>query len=169
MWRVFRRYHYLTSGLNSSAQCYCAYFDGEPVAFCAVLHHPHRVINLKRVTRLVVLPDYQGIGIGSKMLQIVARHYDNLGFLFNICTSAKNLIMKLAKGSDFKLLSYQSTHGLNNGEAINEAFFRSNRQHNDTRLRKIATFRFKGTAKKKFNAPCVNRRAVSSSARRPAR
>lgn len=47
------------------------------------------------ISRLVILPDYQGIGIGYKFLTAVANLYHNNGFDVRIVTSAKNLIYKL--------------------------------------------------------------------------
>ena len=69
-----------------------------------VLHQPHSMnAKLKRASRLVVLPDYQGIGIGGKFLDIIAQYYTKQGFDFTIVTSAKNLIMKLSKSDDWSM------------------------------------------------------------------
>lgn len=67
-WRLFRDHHYLAATLHPAAQCYMAMLDGEPVAFCAMLH----TMGFKgywRVSRVVVLPDYQGIGIGTRLME----------------------------------------------------------------------------------------------------
>lgn len=67
-----------------------------PVAFLGVLHQPTRQrLPLKRVTRLVVLPDYQGIGIGRAFLDAIAELYLRDGFMFEIKTSARNLVASL--------------------------------------------------------------------------
>lgn len=63
----------------------------------AVIHQPSKNKKIKRVTRLVILPDYQGIGLGTKFLNIIAKYYSNLGYDFSIVTSAKNLIYSLKK------------------------------------------------------------------------
>ena len=69
MWKLFAPYHYLSASLNKSARCFCAYWDNEPVAFIAILPQPSGAFkNGWRVSRLVVLPDYQGLGIGIVML-----------------------------------------------------------------------------------------------------
>lgn len=63
-WRLFARYHYLTAELVNSAQCFCAFIDEQPVAFAGVLYRPHpRVANIYGVSRLVTLPDFQGLGL----------------------------------------------------------------------------------------------------------
>lgn len=71
------------------------------------MHQPHgENAKIKRVSRLVVLPDYQGIGLGKKLLEFVAKIYKTKGFDFSIKTSAKNLIETLRKSNDWMLVSY---------------------------------------------------------------
>lgn len=68
-----------------------------------VLHQPSIHPKLKRVSRLVILPDYQGIGLGSRFLDIIAQYYVSLGFDFSIVTSAKNIVHKLYNSKSWRL------------------------------------------------------------------
>lgn len=73
----------------------------------AVLHQPHSVNKkLKRCSRLVILPDYQGIGLGIKFLNIIAEHYKKKGYDFSIVTSAKNMIHALRKSEKWIMTNY---------------------------------------------------------------
>lgn len=83
--------------------CYGLYNDNNDIiGFCAVLHQPHSVNRkIKRVSRLVILPDYQGIGLGTKFLNIIADYYNNQGYTFTIVTSAKNMICALNASDDW--------------------------------------------------------------------
>jgi len=82
----------MSTDLNPSAHCYIAYLENNPVAFFAVLHFPHdKVKNFKKVHRLVVLPDYQGLGIGHIFSTEIANTYINNGFRFIITSSTKSL------------------------------------------------------------------------------
>ena len=75
------------------------------VAFIGVIHFPHpKNKKIKKVTRLVVLPDYQGIGLGVAFLNAVAEIYK--GYDFRITTSAKNLIYALNKHKNWRLDDY---------------------------------------------------------------
>jgi len=57
----------MSGKLHQGAQCYGGYVDGRLVAFSAFVHFPHpKIKNLKMGHRLVVLPDWQGLGIGGK-------------------------------------------------------------------------------------------------------
>lgn len=84
-----------------------------------VLHQPHGINKkIKRVSRLVILPDYQGIGLDTKFLEIVAQHYIKQGFDFSIKTSAKNLIYSLKKSKNWCFLSYSKNNCLSMASAI---------------------------------------------------
>jgi GNAT superfamily N-acetyltransferase len=71
---MFRQYHYLNGSLGSTARCYVAVYEDRPIAFIAVVHVRMRT-RYYRVSRLVVLPDYQGIAIGKRLLNFVAELY----------------------------------------------------------------------------------------------
>ncbi len=71
---MFRQYHYLNSSLVPHARCYCALYRDRPIAFIAVVHI-HMRARYCRVSRLVVLPDYQGIGVGKRLLNFIAELY----------------------------------------------------------------------------------------------
>lgn len=58
------------------------------------------------MTRLVILPDYQGIGLGTKFLEAIAKLYIKQGYDFSIVTSAKNLISALSKKKNWCLIRY---------------------------------------------------------------
>jgi len=92
MWQMFRQYHYLNSALPPTARCYVAIYLGKPIAFIAVVHVRMRT-RYYRVSRLVVLPDYQGIGIGKRLLNFVAELYTSQTNLpFYILTSNPQII-----------------------------------------------------------------------------
>jgi GNAT superfamily N-acetyltransferase len=91
LWQVFRQYHYLSGSLSSASRCYAAYLNERPVAFIAIIQ-AHFAAHYWRVSRLVVLPDYQGIGIGKRLLNFVAELYTSQSRLpFYILTSNPQL------------------------------------------------------------------------------
>lgn len=57
----------------------------------------------KRVHRLVVLPDYQGIGIGTTFIKEVAKMVSNRGFELNLTTTTPSLIYALKKDPQWVL------------------------------------------------------------------
>lgn len=106
--------------MASASQCFGLYNENnEIVGFCAVLHQPHSINKkIKRCSRLVILPDYQGIGLGYKFLNIVAEYYRAKGFDFSIVTSAKNLISKLIKSNRWRTISISKSQYSTKSSAI---------------------------------------------------
>ncbi len=77
-WSLFAKHHYLNAKNSSAANCYLATWDGLPVAFCSALPQLGRK-GVWRLSRSVVLPDYQGVGIGSRVSEAVAEIYKSRG------------------------------------------------------------------------------------------
>ncbi len=89
---MFRHYHYLNGSLASTARCYIAVYQDKPIAFIAVVHTRMKS-NYYRVSRLVVLPDYQGIGVGKLLLSFIAELYTSQTKMpFYIVTSNPQII-----------------------------------------------------------------------------
>lgn len=66
LWERFKKYHYMTSELNEASTCFVFTWNNKMVAFNAILPMPSGSYkNAWREHRLVVLPDFQGLGIGS--------------------------------------------------------------------------------------------------------
>ena len=71
-WSVFSKHHYLSDSLNKSAQIYVGLVNDEPAIMTAILPLINaNVKNARRISRTVVLPDYQGIGLGNKFVDMV--------------------------------------------------------------------------------------------------
>jgi len=92
-WNLFKEFHYLSANHNNASHKYIAEIGGEPVAWCSILHFPHpKVSNFKRIHRIVVKPDYQGIGLGGKFMSVLAKQYVEDGFRIRLVTSSPNFI-----------------------------------------------------------------------------
>ena len=101
-WELFKEFHYLNANHNNAAHKYIAEINGEPVAWCSVLHFPHpKVKSVKRIHRIVVKPDYQGIGVGGKFMSILAKNYTEKGFRIRLVTSAPSFIHGLATSKNW--------------------------------------------------------------------
>lgn len=74
-WSYFKPHYYLDLAMPVAAQYFIGSIDGEPVAHLAVA--PMFQGKHYRATRLVVMPEWQGIGVGTKFLNEVCRlHLD---------------------------------------------------------------------------------------------
>lgn len=122
LWQKFRRYHYLNTDLNVSAKCYALIYEGQAIGFCAVLHTPRPSgKNLKRVHRLVILPEYQGIGLGSKFVSLIAETYTKLGYDMRITSATKTIYNALLGHPNWCLVHvgrYVPHHGRSLGTSM---------------------------------------------------
>ena len=101
-WQEFKEFHYLSHEHNNSAHKYIAEIGGQPVAWCSVIHFPHpKVKKMKRVHRIVVKPDYQGIGVGGKFMSEIAKMYKKNGFRFSLVTSSPSFIHGLKSSKNW--------------------------------------------------------------------
>jgi len=92
-WRMFRKHHYLNSEIHRAAKCYVVEWRGIPVAFTSVIHFPHATCaTFKREHRTVVLPDFQGVGIGNHTSDFIAEKYTREGWRFISTTSNPAMI-----------------------------------------------------------------------------
>lgn len=87
-WNLFKKYHYLSADLNNASTCYMALLNDIPIAFMALLTLPGRdVQHAWREHRVVVHPDYQGMGIGNKFSETIAQAYIEKGCRYFCKTS----------------------------------------------------------------------------------
>ena len=100
VWKLFAKYHYLSHYHNKAAHVYVCTANGDIAGFCSVLPFPHpRVKNVRKEHRTVVLPDYQGVGIGTHMTNAIAQMYKDKGYTFICTTSNPSLIHARSKSS----------------------------------------------------------------------
>ena len=102
-WAIFKKHHYLDTALSASAACFCALYNGQPVAFTAVLHWPHPTASRWREHRTVCLPDFQGVGIGNAMSEYVASLYLATGKPYTSVTSNPAMIQHRARSKNWNM------------------------------------------------------------------
>lgn len=107
-WRLFARHHYLSGKLNPAAQCYVALWNDTPVAFCATLAVMGRS-GQRRISRLVTLPDFQGIGVGTQLAQAVANDAAQHGKRLSITASHPGLLAHCHRSADWRLARVYKT------------------------------------------------------------
>lgn len=115
VWRIFAKYHYLSYSFNNAARAFVCYANGNVAAFIAIIHFPHPIVkNVKRVHRFVVLPDYQGVGIGNAVINSIGRYFNEQGNVLHITTSNAAMIASLIKDRKWVLYS-KSRHSSGSG------------------------------------------------------
>jgi len=72
-WDIFKKHHYLTESVNKGCKFFLFEWNNIPVGIVALTSLPSGTVkNAYRLSRTVVLPDFQGLGIGSKISEFVS-------------------------------------------------------------------------------------------------
>ena len=75
-WSMFSKHHYLTANIHKASQCWLAVWDEVVVGFCATIPFPSGSFkNAWRGHRTVVLPDFQGLGLGVRISDAIGEIY----------------------------------------------------------------------------------------------
>ena len=103
-WERFSRFHYMSAGLSRAAQCFGIFANGTLAAFAGVLHFAHpKVRNIKRLSRLVTLPDFQGVGLAFALTDAVASAYRAAGYRFRTYPAHPSLIRSFDRSKIWSL------------------------------------------------------------------
>ena len=103
-WKLFKDFHYMSADLNRAARCYGLFVKSVPetpmdrfgsvcvgqsvspsetyriASMCGVLYRPHpKVSDIMGFTRMVTLPDFQGLGLAFALATTVGSVYKALG------------------------------------------------------------------------------------------
>ena len=92
-WGVFKDHHYLNSSLNKATRCYVAVWDDKVIGFGATLTMPSGTIkNAWRESRVVILPDHQGMGLGVRFSNAIGQIHIEQGHRYFSRTSHPRMI-----------------------------------------------------------------------------
>ena len=100
-WRKFSRYHYLSHGFSRGAKSFLVYCNGELCGFHASMRHmcPN---NLIFAHRTVILPEFQGFGLGPAVHCLVGAYIKKSfpTFKYRVITSHFNMIQSMQRRPD---------------------------------------------------------------------
>lgn len=93
----------MNTEFHKAAEQWVGMIGDELVCHRGVVQFPMRK-GWKRGHRMVVLPDYQGIGIGTAFENYTSQHYADMGFTVNVTTTTPSLAHALIKSKKWRLL-----------------------------------------------------------------
>lgn len=106
-WKMFAKYHYLNHEHNNAARVFVCTVNDIVCGFCSVLHFPHAIAkNIKKVHRIVMLPDYQGLSIGIRFLNEIGKIVLADKNRYTITTSSPSLVFGLKKEKIWRCINY---------------------------------------------------------------
>jgi ABC-type ATPase involved in cell division len=104
LWQLFAPFHYLTAELARAATCWALFVGEQPVCFAGVLHRPHaRRRNIKGISRVVTLPDWQGLGLAMALCDMLGGLYRGIGQQLNMYPAHPSFIRSFDRSRRWRL------------------------------------------------------------------
>jgi len=121
----------MNTELSSASQFYMALIDDEPAACFAIIHFPHpNEKKFKRGHRLVVMPDYQGFGLGHTLSSEIAQIYKDQGYRFIITSNTKSLYKQRLRDARWRVTSVGRSHSLDRRKSRSQLTLNNTGSHN---------------------------------------
>jgi len=95
----------LNTSLSNAAEQWIGVINGELACHVGVIQFPMRK-GWKRVHRLVVLPDYQGVGIGTKFQDCIMKKYSENDWNVNCTTTTPALVHSMKANNKWALVRF---------------------------------------------------------------
>lgn len=95
----------MNTNLHKAAEQWVGVMDGKLVCHRGIIQFPMRK-GWKRGHRMVVLPDYQGIGIGTAFENYTSQYYFDRGWNVNLTTTTPALVHTLKRSKKWSLVRY---------------------------------------------------------------
>jgi len=146
VWRVFAPFHYLSAEMTKAARCFALYANGRLAAFAGVIHKPHsRIANIKGVSRLVTLPDWQGCGLAMALVDQIGAAYKATDRILHTYPAHPALIRSFDKSPRWQLRHEPGVKGVTRATAVRRVA-NVEKGASSFSSRPCATFRYAGPA-----------------------
>lgn len=140
-WEIFKQHHYLTGSHINGAICFVAFWEDVPVAFQSIINLPGKTKNRRKGHRIVVLPDFQGVGIGTALRNHIGSILKANGLELISRSGVPGIVLSSLKDSNWRvteLFKHQA------GKYKNKRFVAFNKSISSSRL--TSSFRYVGPA-----------------------
>jgi ABC-type ATPase involved in cell division/GNAT superfamily N-acetyltransferase len=108
-WPLFRDHHYMSGDLMRSARCVGGWLGDRLVAFGSWMHFPHaRIRDMKMAHRYVVLPEFQGLGLGSAMAEWTGEYLAAQGYRFRFVSVHPSIVGHFNRSPKWRLCARPS-------------------------------------------------------------
>lgn len=80
-WNLFKKHHYLTEDVNKSCKFLLFELNFKPIGIIALINQPNKngKASAMGISRIVIMPDYQGMGLGVKICEFSSAILRNNG------------------------------------------------------------------------------------------
>lgn len=115
-WALFRRFHYMSSEVHKGARFVCLFVDDKPAALVAFVFRPgsnRTGTPLAGMSRIVTLPDYQGLGLAFVLSERVGSWFRAVGCRWHNYPAHPAYVRALDRSPHWLLLQKPGWHGIN--------------------------------------------------------
>lgn len=112
LWEMFRNYHYLDHRLQGNAKVFQVTCNGQICAFQASKRQ-FQPADMVLAHRTVVLPQFQGLGIGTVIHEAIGAYVKRLKWRFRVLTSHVKLAGVMAKSPTWETKYLATPHNPN--------------------------------------------------------
>ncbi|OQB05795.1 MAG: cysteine desulfurase ATPase component [bacterium ADurb.Bin212] len=107
-WKYFSKYHYLSHNIAPDTRYTFGLFDGEnQIGFCAFTRYAFKNSKMLHSNRVVIHPDYVGLGLGIKLVDISSEYLSNKGYEIRAKFTSVAMLKARMKNKKWQLLSVQ--------------------------------------------------------------
>ncbi len=118
-WSLFAPYHYMSASLHKAARCFGLWANGRLAAFAGMMRRPHpKADDIMGCSRLVTLPDWQGLGLAMVLIEAVGAAYKGIGERVHTYPAHPALVRTFDKSERWaieKMPGFNSTSTRNSG------------------------------------------------------
>lgn len=111
-WSMFAPFHYMSASLHKAARCWGLWVGDALVSFAGVVSRPcsnRKRSDVKGISRVVTLPDFQGLGLAFVLMDFLGSLYTGVGFKFNMYPAHPSLIRAMDRSGKWSLESKSGT------------------------------------------------------------
>lgn len=118
-WSMFAPYHYLTAELHRAAQCYGLWANGRLASFAALIGVPissgkRRGERITRISRLVTLPDWQGVGLAMVLCDALGSEHSAAGKRLRMYPAHPALVRSFDRSPRWRMTKRPGQHSAAN-------------------------------------------------------
>lgn len=116
-WQYFAPYHYLTAHMNTAVRCFALFIGGRVCAFAGMIKRPHaRAKDIWGCTRLVTLPDWQGLGLAFVLIDAVSAMYKTMGQRVHTYPAHPPLVRAFGRSTAWEMHKRAGTFDMTRGD-----------------------------------------------------
>jgi GNAT superfamily N-acetyltransferase len=105
-WRIFAPHHYLNASHMAASSSFGLFIDDECVAYTSYRQFVHGTLkNVKIGHRLVVLPDWQGLGLGMVLANWTGQYLYDKGWRFRAIVAHPAMIHAFSRSPRWQLVT----------------------------------------------------------------